>query len=963
MKRKTRKMKWIALLMAAALVLTTTQSGLVAAVAEEETTGTACELTEGCTLENGHEGECVVEETTVSVTLESVQALIDALPEASEITSDNTSDVEAQLDAIDAAKSELYDAGGDVDSLNMTKYDAACAALTALEGEENGEPEIVTEANTTSVAQIGGTPYETVAAALSAAGDGDTITLLSDTSLDSLVTLSNGHNITLDLANYTLTANKSIALKHGSLTVQNGTVTGSQPFNVYGSETDEANYSVLTIASTATIKDASWGICLFPVTNSKMLGYGAVINIYGKLDNCNTGIFVSGNLGNSAETAESMASSSNASVVNVYEGAVFTTSNQCIPMNGYAIVNIYGGSLTGSEAIGVKRGVLNVYGGTLTATGAYVDPAEANHNGTESTGSAISVTSTYNYAGVIKVNVSGGTIQSSNNAAVYVGHSKETSSYNAYTKGIVLSLIGGTYVGASGVGDVYVADAIDGDASTYTKQIVSGGYYSTVVDDAYPASGYTADTKATYDANGNSGSTYYSVHKHDTTYMTYVAATAATCAATGNTAYYYCPYCDSYYTDANGTNATTLEAVTIAIDSANHSESWSNPVWSWSSDYSTATATFTCEYLASHTETVNATITSTESDSQIVYTATVERSDGTVFTDTHIELKTVEAEVSIVSTEADVSAVSAENQETAKSVADTIDIADESQVENLVTAISEENAETYKDVAASALKDAGATLTDSTVITIVTEVYLTKTVKEIVTTEGSKSITVDITLNSVVKATTDDGGEAILQDETAIQLAQGQAIDIEIDITDMGFENEDILYVGHDSSYGYYYYKPTFSTVSGRRIATFTNLHGFSDFTISEDSRTATVIYNYTDGSTGTVTYTPENVGVSLPVLSKDGYTFNGWTFEGIDGTYTTLTDDLLTALSDLYAKNGTAITATAVFTSNATTTSTSTTTAVKTGDTNSMGMYLALIVVCMAGLIGTAAVRRKKRI
>ena len=44
------------------------------------------------------------------------------------------------------------------------------------------------------------------------------------------------------------------------------------------------------------------------------------------------------------------------------------------------------------------------------------------------------------------------------------------------------------------------------------------------------------------------------------------------------------------------------------------------------------------------------------------------------------------------------------------------------------------------------------------------------------------------------------------------------------------------------------------------------------------------------------------------------GQVFNGWKFEGIDGTYTTLTEDLLTALSKAYAEDGTVIAATAQF-------------------------------------------------
>ena len=65
-----------------------------------------------------------------AVTVASVQAMIDALPNAEEITEDNAEDVKAQLDAIDEAKEKLSDE--EIDELDMTRYAEAAAALGAL---------------------------------------------------------------------------------------------------------------------------------------------------------------------------------------------------------------------------------------------------------------------------------------------------------------------------------------------------------------------------------------------------------------------------------------------------------------------------------------------------------------------------------------------------------------------------------------------------------------------------------------------------------------------------------------------------------------------------------------------------------------------------------------------------------------------------------------------------------------
>ena len=347
--------------------------------------------------------------------------------------------------------------------------------------------------STIAVAQIGTTQYTTVEAAIAAAAqNGDTVKLLRDASMTGTTELIMDNSITLDLMGHTLAVERINLYKGGlnvTTTEPDGKVTcSSQAFNVYGSETDEANYTTLTIGEGVTV-ESNYAVCLFPVKD--MVSYGATININGTLTGSNGTLFVSGNLGNSVASGAALAGSANIPVINIGDNAVISSSgDQAIAMNGMAVVNVADGAqITGREAIGVKRGILNVNGGTLTATGAKADPAEANNNGTEATGAAISVTSTYNNAGNIQVNVSGGTITSTHNAALYVGHSEKDDNLVTFQKGVTLNVTGGSFNGDGGA--VYVADAITDDA-TMPAKFITGGTFSAKPAAAYVAPGYEA---------------------------------------------------------------------------------------------------------------------------------------------------------------------------------------------------------------------------------------------------------------------------------------------------------------------------------------------------------------------------------------------------------------------------------------------------------------------------------------
>ena len=120
--------------------------------------------------------------------------------------------------------------------------------------------------------------------------------------------------------------------------------------------------------------------------------------------------------------------------------------------------------------------------------------------------------------------------------------------------------------------------------------------------------------------------------------LTAVAEVPATCEETGVKAHWLCSVCGKLFSDAEGKNETTLEALTISTLGHDYGE----PAWTWTG-YEAAKATFTCSRDASHVEEVTAAVTSEittpascESTGVRTYTATVTL-DGKNYTDTCTE--------------------------------------------------------------------------------------------------------------------------------------------------------------------------------------------------------------------------------------------------------------------------------------------------------------------------------------
>ncbi len=367
------------------------------------------------------------------------------------------------------------------------------------------------------VAKIGENEYSTITDALRAAADGDTITLLSDTTVYNEV---KSKSLTLDLGGYTLTG--MIYFHNGELTITNGILRANPQgyaLGIFGSPDvgyAEEDYTVVTIEEDAVIESSDgYGIAVFPTRANTYwpLSYGMTLNVYGTVD-AYAPCFVSGNIGydnykaniGNVElelpdgiSAPSAAMKEYGPVINVYGSIGDEDSVQAIYLPGYVTVNVYeGASITGYEAIGMKGGSVNVYGGTITSTGEKVTPVPAVNSGTEASGAAISVSSYYTNdlfadAANISVNIEGGTINGTNNAAVLVAHSYSNGTPALFKQGVDINISGGNLSGGGEQGTLWIAPKLEGDADTYPTAFVSGGYFATNVNE-YCEDGYGITT-------------------------------------------------------------------------------------------------------------------------------------------------------------------------------------------------------------------------------------------------------------------------------------------------------------------------------------------------------------------------------------------------------------------------------------------------------------------------------------
>lgn len=309
----------------------------------------------------------------------------------------------------EAAKTNINISGGYYTS-DPSAY-VASGYYTAT-SDKTGYPYMVKSGYAASITKDSVTTnYPTLAKAVAAAANGDTIKLMANVTLDS--TISIDKNITIDLNGTTLTSTPATTFKITDFTLtmlDTATVKGNftadyEAFRVAGDKTQQSDVNPKVVVSAGVNVVSKKDCCIF------IYGKGAAADIYGSLTSKGYYATIQGN-GN-AESA--------GTTINIYNGASVIYSGEnagtdpdyCamyIPQKG--TLNIYGGTIRGNSALEIKAGTTTITGGTFEATGAVSHTT--NSNGTSTTGYAVALVENTAYAvgSNITVNISGGYFKS-----------------------------------------------------------------------------------------------------------------------------------------------------------------------------------------------------------------------------------------------------------------------------------------------------------------------------------------------------------------------------------------------------------------------------------------------------------------------------------------------------------------------------------------------------------------------
>ena len=242
-----------------------------------------------------------------------------------------------------------------IESINSTET----VDSTETEDVLDESKEVAVHAAEGNVAEVGGTGYSTLEAAISAAAEGTTVTLLADTTVETTLTISKA--LILDLNGNTLTVSTNgdgISVEDTTLTLTNSGSTGKYVFNcsasgsdgIFVSNTTEGTVTTLNINSNVEISTTS-------IVNSAIHAYAsngsAVVNM-------NDGkIAVSGNGQFSAVIADQN------STVNV-NGGEFDLN---VDFESYSDRNDVVGVLAWGQN-GVQKNIaVNIKGGTFKVGG------------------------------------------------------------------------------------------------------------------------------------------------------------------------------------------------------------------------------------------------------------------------------------------------------------------------------------------------------------------------------------------------------------------------------------------------------------------------------------------------------------------------------------------------------------------------------------------------------------------
>ena len=335
--------------------------------------------------------------------------------------------------------------------------------------------------------------------AIAAAKDGETVILLSNRL--NYITNTIDKNITIDLNGKTLSLgnNNPFFRTNGEVTIQNGTITNTSNYacaivNAYNKlalknvkitgVTGDGKHLVnvysnaeVTIDKDTVLTASGSGVAVFVGSKDAADSATFKLNVYGKVIQNSQTYAICGN-----------GSYKGTSTINIYDGAE-VKSPTCVAMflPQAGVANIYGGLVEGKCAIGIKSGALNISGGTVrgTVNDHVLSDDNSSGSGISYDGSAIIVDSrAAGYAGNVKINVTGGTVESCYSNAI-----REIGNDPSVTQLAELNVTGGNVFGASSKTENVTNDMLVRDISVKNVS-VSGGTFNHEVQPDYCAIGF-----------------------------------------------------------------------------------------------------------------------------------------------------------------------------------------------------------------------------------------------------------------------------------------------------------------------------------------------------------------------------------------------------------------------------------------------------------------------------------------
>ena len=310
--------------------------------------------------------------------------------------------------------------------------------------------------------------------------NGGTITLTASSTADtSRFHVEEDDNLTITNGTIIKQGESTIVTveKGGSLTVDATLTTQSNDninsIGIWGSATDDGTKTNVTITKNGVV-NGGVGVAGSRGGTNPNAAYGVTVTVKGK---------IAQPYASAALTINGRVKEGNP-IINLENATVSSNGNEAIYAAGYGTWNITGGSFKGSEAIGVKSGIININGGTFEADGNFVAPESVKEESgkTTATGAAISITTNETYQGNVEITIKGNpTIKSKEGYALYEGPTGiEETAVNS------IAIENGTFTAGTSVEGALSITSSEDEAF---QHFISGGEFSSIVNSKFLSKG------------------------------------------------------------------------------------------------------------------------------------------------------------------------------------------------------------------------------------------------------------------------------------------------------------------------------------------------------------------------------------------------------------------------------------------------------------------------------------------